>query len=102
MTQNNSGLRLVLLGFVAVIAIAGLVVLFTQNTKITGNAALRGYDVYTRTPYEACRALRTGNDLVPDATMVVNPKTTLIKCVDPWDPDNTQKAHYVELQYKRG
>jgi hypothetical protein len=107
MANDAAGLRLVLLGFVAIIAIAGLVLLFTQTGRITGQVSSSYYritenPIITRTPYEACRALRTGNGLVPEWDMVVNPKTTLIKCVDPTDPTNALKAHYVELQTKHG
>ena len=65
-SRDSAGLRLVALGFVAVIAIAGLVMLFTQTkASVTGNLAgmqkLGTSGTVLRTPYEACRAVRNPN-----------------------------------------
>jgi hypothetical protein len=103
--QNDSlGLKLVSLGFVAVIAIAGLVVLFTQ-TSITGNLAgmqrLGTAGVIERTPYEACRDVRIqGQQFIWSG--FVDPWNQLAECVDPLDPKNPNRAFYAELKLAYG
>ena len=121
--KSSLGIKIVGLGFVAVIAIAGLVILFTK-TEITGQVS--GYQklgtsgTIHRTPYEACRAVRAGAEdgLVPVWNGVVNPvirtgttenlrraaartikPTTLIECVSPTNPN---KIYWVETQLAYG
>jgi len=104
--KNNEAmeLKLVSLGFVAVLAIAGLVILFTQ-AKITGNLAgmqkLGTTSVIERTPYEACRGVRIqGQQFVWSG--FVDPWNQLAECVDPLDPKNPNRVFYAELKLKYG
>ena len=113
------------LGFVAVIAIAALVIMFTQTGRITGNAfdatvtgditgiasgiEPHGYGIIERTPYEACRALRSGNrhGLVPVWRGDYDPYGNMIICVDPLEADNPYRldphaGNRVELKLKYG
>ena len=107
-SRDAAGVRLVALGFVAVIAIAGLVLLFTQTkATVTGNLAgmqkLGVQGVTLRTPYEACRAVRNTNPAIGARYVwngYIDPRNSLIACVDPTDPENFYKTHYVELQTK--
>jgi hypothetical protein len=97
------GLKLVSLGFVAVIAIAGLVLLFTQ-TDVTGQVSglqrLGTQGIIERTPYEACRAVRDDINYVWNG--YIDPRNNLIQCVDVRDPTNPNRVHWVELQLKYG
>ena len=105
-SRDSAGVRLVALGFVAVIAIAGLVMLFTQTkASVTGNLAgmqrLGTTGTILRTPYEACRAVRNTNPAIGARYVwngFIDTRNNLIACVDPTDPDNFVKTHYVELQ----
>lgn len=100
------GLKLVSLGFVAVIAIAGLVLMLTQ-TEITGQVSslqkLGTQGIVERTPYEACRAVHTGseNGVVWVWNGVIDPRNNMIACVDPTAPDRMDRVHWVELAKKR-
>ena len=107
MAQNNdtAGLRLVLLGFVAVIALAGLVLMFTQQSSVTGQLSgmqkIGTAGVIERTPYEACRAVR------PHGVQYIwsgeyDPWGNMISCIDPWDPDNKNKVYWAELKLAYG
>ncbi|MEM4247633.1 MAG: hypothetical protein QXR48_00880 [Candidatus Woesearchaeota archaeon] len=104
--ENNdaTGLKLVSLGFVAVIAIAGLVLLFTQ-TSVTGDLAgmqkLGTSGVIERTPYEACRSVRIqGQQFVWSG--FIDPWNQLAECVDPLDPTNPNRVFYAELKLAYG
>jgi hypothetical protein len=102
--NDSLGLKLVALGFVAVIAIAGLVLLFTQSS-VTGNLAgmqrLGTQGVVTRTPYEACRAVRmNGQQFVWDG--YYDPWSNMINCVDPLDPKNPYRTFKAELKLAYG
>jgi hypothetical protein len=102
--EEAAGLRLVALGFIAVIAIAGLVLLFTQST-ITGNLAgmqrLGTAGVIERTPYEACRDVHIqGQQFVWDG--YYNPWGNTINCVDPLDPTNPYRVFKAELKLAYG
>lgn len=121
-TQESHGLQLVGLGFVAVIALAGLVLLLTQTSAITGEVSgmqnLGGRGILVRTPYEACRAVRVGDGLMPvwtdtvrtdmRANKVQNPRRieastitqpTLYECTSPKYPN---RIYYVEPLLKYG
>ncbi len=97
------GLKLVSLGFVAVIAIAGLVLLFTQ-TGVTGDVSGFQHRGLTgpvqRTPYEACRAVHAGAEdgVVPVWNGFIDPWNNMIQCVSPTNPN---KVYWVELTKKR-
>jgi len=97
---------MVALGFVAVIAIAGLVLLLTQSGvtgKVSGTQKLGVEGVQLRSPYEACRAVRNTDSAVGARYVwngFIDPRNQLIACVDPTDPENFYKTHYVELQMK--
>lgn len=102
--EETAGLKLVGLGFVAVIAIAGLVLLFTQTTvtgQVSGLQKLGTAGIIERTPYEACRALHTGAEdgLVPVWTGVIDPRSDLIQCASPTDPT---MVWWAELKIKYG
>jgi len=102
--DDSLGLKLVSLGFVAVIAIAGLVVLFTQSS-VTGNLAgmqrLGTSGVTERTPYEACRDVRLqGQQFVWSG--FIDPWNQLAECVDPLDPTNPNRVFYAELKLAYG
>ncbi|MEM4242843.1 MAG: hypothetical protein QXM31_02990 [Candidatus Woesearchaeota archaeon] len=102
--RESLGLKLVSLGFVAVIAIAGLVLLFTQ-ASVTGNLAgmqkLGTSGVIERTPYEACRGVRIqGQQFVWNG--FVDPWNQLAACVDPLDPENPNRVFYAELKLAYG
>lgn len=113
--NETANLRLISLGFVAIIAIAGLVLMLSSSTGISsfGDATITGNlagtqrigtnGVIIRSPYEACRALRVGNQhgMVPVWDGYYNKWNNLIRCVDPLDPTNQNKFRYVELAYKR-
>lgn len=103
--EEAAGLKLVSLGFVAVIAIAGLVLLFTQASvtgEVSGLQKLGTQGIIERTPYEACRAAHTGAEdgYVFVWTGVIDPRNNMVLCVDPNDP-NPDQAHWVELAKKR-
>ncbi len=108
--DNAAGLKLVTLGFVAVIAIAGLVLMFTQTSTITGNAGRSGIQklstegLIERSPYEACRAVHTGSEhgMVYVWNGMIKPRNNLIACVDPLDPTNEARVRWVELNLKYG
>jgi hypothetical protein len=105
--EDAAGLRLVSLGFVAVIAIAGLIVMLTQSEvtgKVSGLQKLGTQGIVERTPYEACRAVHTGSEsgLVFIWSGVVDPRNELALCIDPMDPDDPDKAHWAELKLKYG
>jgi hypothetical protein len=118
--EERKGVRLVGLGFVAVVAIAGLVLMLTQTGKISGkafDATVTGditgiasgiephrYGPFMRTPYEACRALRSGNrhGLVPVWNGFYDPWNHIIECEDPLEKGNPYRRHRVELQLKYG
>jgi len=105
--EDSAGLKLVSLGFVAVIAIAGLVIMLTQ-ADVTGNVSglqkLGTRGIIERTPYEACRATHTGSEsgLVFEWSGVIDPRGDLVQCVDPLDPTDPDKAHWAELKLKYG
>jgi hypothetical protein len=104
MESEQQGLKLVALGFVAVIAIAGLVLLFT-NAPITGNLAgmqkLGTAGVVTRTPYEACRDVHIqGQQFVWNG--FYDPWNSLAQCVDPLDPQNPNRVFMAELKLAYG
>lgn len=100
---DSRGVKLVGLGFVAVIAIAGLVLLFTQ-TSVTGQISSYqhiGMDgPMMRTPYEACRAVHIGAEdgIVPVWNGFIDPRNNMIQCVSPTNPN---KVYQVELLKKR-
>ncbi len=101
---ETAGLKLVGLGFVAVIAIAGLVLLFTQTTmtgQVSGLQKLGTAGIIERTPYEACRAVHTGseNGIVPVWTGVIDPRSSLVQCANPTDPN---LVYWAELKLKYG
>jgi hypothetical protein len=102
-TADSNGVKLVGLGFVAVIAIAGLVLLLTQ-TSVTGQVSsyqkLGTSGVMLRTPYEACRALHAGAEdgIVPVWNGFIDPRNNMIQCVSPTNPN---KVYSVELLKKR-
>jgi hypothetical protein len=103
MDNDSLGLKLVALGFVAVIAIAGLVLLFTQST-ITGNLAgmqkLGTSGVITRTPYEACRDVHIqGQQFIWNGFVTSD---GLIQCVDPLDPENPNRVFMADLKLAYG
>lgn len=103
-SNDLAGLKLVGLGFVAVIAIAGLVLLFTQ-TNVTGNVSalqrLGTSGIIERTPYEACRAVHTGAEdgIVPVWTGAIDPRNDLIQCASPTNPN---LVYWAELKLKYG
>jgi hypothetical protein len=102
--QESLGLKLVSLGFVAVIAIAGLVLMLTQ-TSVTGNLAgmqkLGTSGVIERTPYEACRGVRIqGQQFIWNG--FYDPWNQLVECVDPLDPENPNRIFKAELKLAYG
>lgn len=104
--QDSGGVRLVALGFVAVIAIAGLVLIFTQSSaSITGNLAgmqrLGTQGVIERTPYEACRSVHmNGQQFIWDG--YYDPWGNMVNCVDPKDPKNPYRTFKAELKLAYG
>ena len=113
--QNEAtGLKLISLGFIAVIAIAGLVLMFTQapifsnltDASITGNLAgmqkLGTRGIMIRTPYEACRSVRPTNPSSPRYVWSGDRVGSMIMCIDPTAPNNIDRAHWVDLQLKYG
>lgn len=104
MENEKTALKLVGLGFVAVIALAGLVIMFTQ-TGVTGNVSglqkLGTRGVIERTPYEACRAVHTGAEdgVVPVWNGYLDPRNGIIQCVSPTNPN---KIYMAELQLAYG
>jgi hypothetical protein len=101
--NDSMALKLVALGFVAVIAIAGLVILFTQST-ITGNLAglqkLGANYITERTPYEACRGVHLqGQQFVWNGFM--DPWDQRVQCVDPLDPTNPNRVFMADLKIIR-
>jgi hypothetical protein len=102
--SETAGLRLIGLGFVAVIAVAGLVLMLTQvgiTGKVSGLQKLGTQGIIERTPYEACRAVHTGAEdgVVPVWSGFVDPRNELVECVSPTNPN---KRYYAELRLKYG
>ncbi len=102
-TEDTAGLRLVTLGFVAVIALAGLVLMFTQaglTGGVSGMQKLGTEGNIERTPYEACRVIQEDVEYVWNG--MIDPWNQLIACVDPRDPTNEKKVYWAELKLKYG